>query len=249
MLTVIFFQKTSQSFIDRYKTLFQPYIDDGKIDFCFWDEDGREPKDAIKGLSGIVRGIREWRALIVLPPDDDASKDDNPYLRTRDENPFDYLCNSGKDPQVKESDIPLVRLAQMLGGVPLVNHHYVIDETGKPVIAENRDLLEEYQKIWNELDSKYSLSYDAPKELYLFSARYSKKIIIPSASDDELLKRHETDGLPVLVQKPVSCYGKIPYSGLCGAWSCSFFRGCIRLLDDSTYNCTEFFIYGFAGSI
>lgn len=193
MLTVIFFQKSSQPFIDRYKTLFQPYIDDGKIDFCFWDEDGREPKDAIKELSGIVRGIREWRALIVLPPDDDAIKDDNPYLRTRDENPFDYLCNGGKDPQVKESDIPLIRLAQMLGGVPLVNHNYVIDETGKPVIAENRDLLEEYQKIWNELDSKYSLSYDAPKELYLFSARYSKKIIIPSASDDELLKRHETD--------------------------------------------------------
>lgn len=193
MLTVIFFQKSSQLFIDRYKTLFQPYIDDGSIDFCFWDENGREPKDAIKELSGIVRGIREWRALIVLPPDDDSLKNDNPYLKARDDNPFDYLCYSGTEPQVKESDIPLIRLAQMLGGVPLVNHHYTTDATGKLVIAENRDLLEEYQKIWNELNGKYSLSYDAPKALYLFSARYPKKIIIPSTSDDERRRRHETD--------------------------------------------------------
>ena len=193
MLTVIFFQKSSQPFIDRYKTLFQPYVDDGSIDFCFWDEDGREPKDAIKELSGIVRGVREWRALIVLPPDDDSLKNDNPYLKARDDNPFDYLCCSGTEPQVKESDVPLIRLAQMLGGVPLVNHHYTTDETGKLVISENRDLLEEYQKIWNELDNKYSLSYDAPKALYLFSARYPKKIIIPSTSDDEQRRRHETD--------------------------------------------------------
>ena len=71
MLTVIFFQKSSQPFIDRYKTLFQPYIDERKIDFCFWDEDGTEPKDTIKELTGIVHGVKEWRALIALPPNED----------------------------------------------------------------------------------------------------------------------------------------------------------------------------------
>ena len=42
----------------------------------------------------------------------------------------------------------------------------------------DRDLLEEYQKIWNELDSKYSLSYDAPNE-----AGYSVRDIFRAAKE------------------------------------------------------------------
>ena len=75
MLTVIFYRKSSQPFIDRYKSLFQPYIDKGQIEFCFWDENGRVPKDAFKQLSSIVHGIREWRALVALPPDEDTARE------------------------------------------------------------------------------------------------------------------------------------------------------------------------------
>ena len=193
MLTVIFFQKSSQPFIDRYKTLFQPYIDERKIDFCFWDEDGTEPKDTIKELTGIVHGVKEWRALIALPPNEDLSKSEKQYLKTREDNPFDFLCNCDPEPMIKESEVPLIRLSQMLGGVPLINRHFSTDENGNTQVVESRETLEEYQDVWNELDNKYSLPYDMPETLFLFSARHPKRIIIPELTDIEILNRHEID--------------------------------------------------------
>ena len=191
MLTVIFYRKSSQPFIDRYKSLFQPYIDKGQIEFCFWDENGREPKDAFKQLSSIVHGIREWRALVALPPDEDPRGAKDEYLRTRDDNPFDYLCNSNPEPLFKESDVPLIRLAQMLGGVPLVSHHFQTADLSVIGTEESEETLRERQDIWNDLNDRYSLSYDMPERLFLFTARYPKRIMIPTMTDVELANRHE----------------------------------------------------------
>ena len=163
MMTVIFYKKSSQPFIDRYKSLFQPFIDKGLLEFCFWDENGREPKDAFKQLAKIVHGVREWRALVVLPPEDNPAVKKDKRFATKEDNPFDYLCNSDPEPVVKESDVPLIRMAQMLGGVPLVSHGIRTD-----MQSADREILADRQKIWDELNDKYSLSYDMPEALYLF---------------------------------------------------------------------------------
>ena len=119
MLSVIIYQKSAQAFIDRYKKLFEPYLEAGRIAFCFWDEHGTDVTSALPELTGIVRGIRQWRAIVALP----IVEEDVPTDPTCQENPFDFLCNSAPEPPVHESHIPLIRLAQMLGGVPLVNQH------------------------------------------------------------------------------------------------------------------------------
>lgn len=188
MMTVIFYKKSSQPFIDRYKSLFQPFIDKGLLEFCFWDENGREPKDAFKQLAKIVHGVREWRALVVLPPEDNPAVKKDKRFATKEDNPFDYLCNSDPEPVVKESDVPLIRMAQMLGGVPLVSHGIRTD-----MQSADREILADRQKIWDELNDKYSLSYDMPEALYLFSARHPKKIVIPTITDVALINRHEID--------------------------------------------------------
>lgn len=199
MLTVVFHKKSSQYFLDRYRPLFEPYLDTGQIAFCFWDEHGTDFKSTIHELSQIVRGVDKWKAIIVSPLSDELS--DIPIEETSRDNPFDFLCNSDPEPIVHESSIPLIRLAQMLGGVPLVNKHFSqvmqTDENHNMrmgIVREEEDaFLEEQQKVWNELNDKYQFNCTKPSKLLLFSARESNEINIPTTTDREQMSRHECD--------------------------------------------------------
>ena len=197
MLTVVISRKSSQRFIDRYSTLFEPYCEAGKLAFCFWDEHGTDFSSALPELAGIVRGIKKWRAIVALPLTDE----DQFQEPASPDNPFDFLCNSEEEPPVTESHIPLIRLTQMLGGVPLVNVHYVSrivdteNHSQKMFIRrkESDEHLEQQQKKWEELNEKYSFHCDLPSQLYLFAARKPRNIKIPSVSDTEAMKRREID--------------------------------------------------------
>ena len=182
MLTVIIHKKSSQQFIDKYHPLFEPYLETRKIAFCFWDEHGTDIHSAVPELTGIVRGVRRWKAIIVDPLTDEL---EIPAEPSRRENPFDFLCNSDPEPEVHESHIPIIRLAQMLGGVPLVNRHYdnvmVRDESqGRIGYAikrrEQEEDLARQQEVWDRLNDQYSFNCEYPTHLYLFSARNMSEI-------------------------------------------------------------------------
>ncbi len=198
MLTVLIYQKSSQSFIDRYRTLFEEYEESGQIAFCFWDEHGTDVQSALPELTSIVRGIRQWQAVVVMPHLEDFAEE---QLLHKPENPFDYLCNSQKEPSVHESGIPLIRLAQMLGGIPLVNKHYDNtfitneDHTSQMIVSrrESDKDLSHQQKIWNDLNDKYSFPSDRPQYVYLFKARMPQEIKLPVTRNDETRGHHESD--------------------------------------------------------
>lgn len=198
MLTVLIYQKSSQNFIDRYRTLFEQYEESGQIAFCFWDEHGMDVQTTLPELTSIVRGIHKWQAVVVMPHLEDFAEEQLLHLQ---DNPFDYYCNSQKEPVVHESGVPLIRLAQMLGGVPLVNKHYAnametTAENGKQMIVSLRESSEEIahqQAVWNELNDKYSFTSDRPQNLYLFKARMPREIKIPASNDREIMSRHESD--------------------------------------------------------
>lgn len=196
MLSVLIYQKSSQSFIDQYRALFEPFEESGKIAFCFWDEHGTDVASALPELTGILRGVRSWQAIVVMPVSDSDSRDTN---LCREDNPFDFLCNSDPEPPVHESQIPLIRLSQMLGGIPLVNQHYVNTRT---LNTENRDQmrvlrresteeLQAQQRIWNDLNDKYSFPCERPERVYLFKARQPMDIRLPVTKDTDSLRRHE----------------------------------------------------------
>lgn len=198
MLTVVIYRKSSQSFIDRYRSLLQPYLDTGKIAFCFWDENGDDVSSSVLKLSETVRGITRWRAIVALPLD--AGMEEKELSQSCRTNPFDYAENSDPEPKVRESEIPLIRLAQMLGGVPLPSMHYEgttkIDSTGtclRIMRREDEDSLAREQDAWEEINTKYSFDFDRPASLYLFAARIRREIEIPEATDQEILDRHESD--------------------------------------------------------
>lgn len=198
MLTVLIYQKSSQNFIDRYRTLFEQYEESGQIAFCFWDEHGMDVQTALPELISIVRGIHKWQAIVVMPHLEDFAEEQLLHLQ---DNPFDYYCNSQKEPVVHESSVPLIRLAQMLGGVPLVNKHYVntmttTAENNKQMVVslqESSEAISNQQAVWNELNEKYSFRCDRPQNLYLFKARMPREIKLPTSSDRELMTRHESD--------------------------------------------------------
>lgn len=216
MLTVIIYRKSSQEFIDKYRTLFELYRDTGKIAFCFWNENGTDLASALPQLTSVVRGERRWKAIIALPMEDNQKAsvkvgEEQSRFETKQDNPFDFLCNSEPEPPVKESEVPLIRLTQMLGGVPLVNHHYEyqmveeiyeLDDKEHTVVrqkrlrverSENDASLEEQQRIWDELNDKYSAVIERPSYLYLLAARATREVQISTVTDIEIQNRHECD--------------------------------------------------------
>lgn len=175
MLTVIIYRKSSQQFIDEYRSLFAVYCDAGEIAFCFWDEHGTDIASALPQLASVVHGVRNWRAIVVLPSEENVHMEG---MEVRDNNPFDFLCNSEEEPVVEESSIPLIRLAQMLGGVPPVNHHYeseMLQNKYHLKQIESDEYLNEQKKRWDELNDKYNFISERPSSLYLLAARSSQK--------------------------------------------------------------------------
>ena len=183
MLTVLIYQKESQDYLNRYKSLFDHFEESGQIAFCFWDENGTDIQTALPELTNIVRGVREWKAIVVMPLLESYKEE---QLLHSPDNPFDYYCNFESQSGIRESDIPLIRLSQMLGGVPLVNKHYingfVNENSDAPItvsLQETEDYLNEQQQKWQELNDKYSLTIDRPQYLYLFKARLPRADNLP----------------------------------------------------------------------
>ncbi|MBQ6470129.1 MAG: hypothetical protein IJJ50_08790 [Lachnospiraceae bacterium] len=185
MLTVIIYKKSSQYFIDRYRSLFQPYLSAKKIAFCFWDENGTDIASSLATLADTVRGVPRWKAIVALPLTSDMEE---AAVQWRyQENPFDYtgkydeIPQPGEEPKVMESEVPLIRLAHMLGGVPLPDQNLPPEE------------YEAQQEEWERLEARYSFGCDRPSFLYLFAARIQREISLPDTTDREIMERHESD--------------------------------------------------------
>lgn len=106
-------QKTLESF-SEYQQLFAAAVKSGKIGVCKWIESGTTVDTALPELASLTNDKQEWRAIIVRYADDDCMD----AFESTSRNPYDFVINQGRTEWEGESPIPLVRLAQMLGGVP-----------------------------------------------------------------------------------------------------------------------------------
>ena len=97
----------------------------GLFEVCSWRPAARTARAAVPALASILGEEREWQAVIVS---DLRAPDGSLPASQHFENPFDFVGNAveGLDPwrvgdpseAVVESPYPLVRLCQMLGGIP-----------------------------------------------------------------------------------------------------------------------------------
>ena len=182
MFTVVIAGDEAAQFLQEYHMLFQPYEEAGQIAFCHWNQQGTDFKTALPELLGLVRGKKHWRALVALPMPilsvNGATVGQAPErLPVNDNNPFDFCCNNRVRPPVTESEISVIRLAQMLGGVPTPIYEFsdqMVQEDGseyRDTVLTNADQLAAEKEAWMKLEEKYRFRAEKPDQLWMFAAR------------------------------------------------------------------------------
>lgn len=163
-------QNTLESF-RQFHPLFMEAINDGKLGVCQWLEAGTTVDTAVPELYGLIHDKEEWRAVIVRMEEDPEAE----VHPTAPSNPYDFLENASAENCVLESPIPLVRLTQMLGGVPAPQMHFepqLIHEADKaPRLVYLPIVKEEEEAAYRELSAKYSFQGVPPAEIILVSLR------------------------------------------------------------------------------
>lgn len=189
MKTVIITTDAADAFLQEYQSLLFPFEQSGEIAVCHWNRQGTDFRTALPELHNIVRTNPQWRALVVLPLEEDEQFQQEYPVRVG--NPYDFLCNRQRNShRVEESAVPLIRLAQMLGGVP--KPVYDFEDCMAPVEPENGEQphgtaekprysrqtvlhtspedLERDRRNWVDLEEKYSFTGEKPLELWMLAA-------------------------------------------------------------------------------
>lgn len=120
MKTVLFIERGAspigKSYL-RYDFLLDEYAAADAFEVCEWHPEGNSVATVVPDLPQIVVDDEPWRAIVVADLRDKgiAAKDDRHF-----DNPFDFpeSYQRGIDAALEESPRPVVRLAQMLGGLP-----------------------------------------------------------------------------------------------------------------------------------
>lgn len=172
MYTVIIQSPETARLGRDYRRLFyEDFIDRGELDFCTWIKTGDSVDTALPALYDLIAGKREWRAIIVQSEQDRLTGPES-----APNNPFDFAANRDRNPyEVSESDIPLIRLTQLLGGVPepeLAFEPVTLEEDGKATrVVYRPQRSEEAMREHRRLSEKYQFFENRPREVLVISTR------------------------------------------------------------------------------
>ena len=181
MYTVILQNHSTMTSFQKFHPLFMSLLNAGKIGVCKWIEGGTTIDTAAPGLPELVNDKEEWRAVIVLLEDDETMS----VMERSDRNPFDFSAGGVSDVP-GENPVPLIRLTQMLGGVPKPEIRFEprTVKTGanaykinySPVTDEGAD------EAYRLLREKYRFDGRLPSSVLLIAARrMSDENPIPSS--------------------------------------------------------------------
>lgn len=205
MHTVIILNKQSSDLLKDFRFLYKPFVDEGTISFCDWNEAGTDLKSAVPDIYKCIKGKPDWRA-IVLNTDSMAVHTSGPVADEK--NPFDFPGETVNDTEIpRESNVPMIRLSHMLCGYPAATvknfekgFEYYDEKTLKRVRVRESELTEdevyqlsrryrdrlkpiyldvpvseEVKKAQDELNEKYGFSDNRPQELIFIATRKHKK--------------------------------------------------------------------------
>lgn len=146
MFTVIIQSKRSSDLMRDYRFLFKPFVDEGTIAFCDWNESGTDVRSSIPDIYSIIKGKNEWRAIIL---NTDSVYNYEGTFRPSKNNPFDYYLSDSEDIP-HESPVPIIRLTHILGGYSGAvrkefdkGYEYTDTESGEKIRVKAADLSEE----------------------------------------------------------------------------------------------------------
>ncbi len=146
MFTVIIQSKRSSDLMKDHKFLFKPFIDDGSVAFCDWNESGTDVRSSVPDLYNIVKGKKEWRALIL---NTDSVYDYKGVISPSRNNPFDY-SSYDQEELPHESPVPIIRLTHIIGGYSSAPtkefekaFEYIDEESGEKIRVRESELTDE----------------------------------------------------------------------------------------------------------
>lgn len=163
-------QKTMEAF-SQYQPLFAEAINSGRIGVCKWIEAGTTIDTALPEIGNLTDDKKEWRAVIVRYIDDNCMASFESDAR----NPYDFLINRDSEDSVEESPIPLVRLTQMLGGVPPLEIKFKAEilreahKSPRTIYVPIEDAQRE--RAHKELTAKYAFDGKLPSSILVISVR------------------------------------------------------------------------------
>ena len=159
-------KKTMEAF-SKFQPLFMEALNNNRIGVCKWNESGATLDTAVPELGELTNDKDEWRAIIVRYEDDRPMSAFNCDVR----NPFDFEVNKTMDEDAFESEVPLIRLTHMLGGIPapemkfeseqVYEKHKAPRTIYKPVVDKKRD--EAYERVCK----KYEFDCKLPSSIVL----------------------------------------------------------------------------------
>ena len=120
-------QQTADAFA-KYHPFFLEALNSNSIGLCKWIETGTSIDTALPELRELTDNKEHWRAIIVRMEDGEAMKS----FAASKRNPFDFEINQDHDTSVHESEVPLIRLTHMLGGVPAPDMEFKSVEIREP---------------------------------------------------------------------------------------------------------------------
>ncbi|MCL2378359.1 MAG: hypothetical protein FWC77_04445 [Defluviitaleaceae bacterium] len=171
MFTVIIMnQKTMDSFRKCYP-LFLESINSKKIGICRWIESGTTVETAVPELSSLTDDKRDWRGVIVRMHDE-LTMSGFPRSPV---NPYDFKASHEANEFSWENTVPLVRLTQILGGVPAPDIEFEAEEVvnghNVPSIIYKTKINQAEKIFYEELAEKHFYNGKHPTEILLVSIR------------------------------------------------------------------------------
>lgn len=155
----------------KYQPLFSEALKSNRIGVCKWNESGTTIETALPELGTLTDDKEEWRAIIVRFIDDNCMA----MCQSFPKNPYDFLLNQDNGDEIRENDVPLVRLTQMLGGVPPLEVKFrpeVIKEEHKaPRTIYTPIVDKEKERAHHALVEKYQFDGKAPSSIVVVSVR------------------------------------------------------------------------------
>lgn len=186
--SVIIQNRPTMELFSHFHPLFSDAINSNRINVCKWNESGTTLDTAVPELADMINDKDEWRAVIIRYIDEQQMS----QFEASEKNPYDFVVNQNPDEDtIKESEVPLIRLTQMLGGVPAPEKKFVcemLQEEGRvPRIVYRSVDTPERDAAYERLCEKYAYDGKMPKNIVLINVRQNYK---DKAADYEAWKPH-----------------------------------------------------------
>lgn len=174
MYTVLLQNSRTMESFSKFHPLFMSLLNRNRIGVCKWIEGGTTIDSSAPGLLEMVNDKKEWRAVIVHMEDDEAMS----AIEHSDVNPYDFALQSPFN-MTEENPVPLIRLTQILGGVPKPEIQFepqkiqIGANSFKMVYAPKKD--EAAEAAYSLLSEKYRYDGPAPSSVILVAVRRNNR--------------------------------------------------------------------------